>query len=103
MEKTSHSTVFFEETEATKGKAHVLAILDHTGHTAYAWDSPETLTGDALEQAKAIVEQAKIAFEEAKSQGYTPIKIEDDGSATKLNHFDETAPRTTMIPRMQGG
>jgi len=82
-------------------EAHVMEVMDHTGHKFLTWDP----------DVPSTVEEARQEFDRLRRQGYQAFRlnvqhqdgvlVEEDGEV--IDRFDPTAGRLMMSPRQRGG
>jgi hypothetical protein len=79
-----------------------LQVMGAAGHRELVWE-PEQVAARNPE-ALAVVAEAERILEEALAQGHVAFQVESpDQPAERIRRFDQTAPRTVIVPRIAGG
>ena len=78
-----------------------LCVLSRRGDDRVTWDERLVEMGDP--EALAAIREAECIFEEQRAKGAMAVKVETDGTPTRIEHFDQAAERIVMEPRVLGG
>lgn len=73
---------------------HVLASLDHTGHSEVEWDESDPIS----------IEKAREEFNKLKGQGRVAFELDESGKkGRKLSEFDPKVRRMVVTRVPVGG
>jgi hypothetical protein len=79
-----------------------LQIMGREGHRELSWDPEKVAQGDP--EALAVIAEAEEILAQALARGHAAFRVDaPDQPAQRIEHFDETAPVTVVIPRLAGG
>jgi hypothetical protein len=79
-----------------------LQVMGSEGHRQLVWDPEQVKAQDP--EALAVVAEAERILEEALARGHVAFRVESpEKPAERIERFDQTAPRTVIVPRIAGG
>jgi hypothetical protein len=79
-----------------------LQIMGREGHRELAWDPEKVDQGDP--EALAVIAEAEQILAKALARGHAAFRVDaPDQPAQRIEHFDQTAPVTVIVPRLAGG
>jgi len=76
--------------------------MGRDGHRELGWELAKVEAEDP--EALAVIAEAERIVEEALARGQAVLVVEaPDQPAKRIDHFDQTAPQTVIVPRLAGG
>ena len=79
-----------------------LQVMGRAGHKELVWDPEQVAAADP--EALAVIAEAEQIVAEAMAHGQAVFKVAaPDQPAKRIEHFDQTAAQTVIVPRLVGG
>ena len=81
---------------------HKLQIMGREGHRELTWDPDKVGQGDP--ETLAVIAEAEQILTEGLARGHAAFPVgAPTPPAQRIEHFDQTAPVTVIVPRLAGG
>jgi len=79
-----------------------LQVMGRDGHRELVWDPAQVEAAEP--EALAVIAEAERIVEAALARGQAVLVVDaPDQPAKRIEHFDQTAAQTVIVPRLAGG